>query len=39
MGYVVKSQWLFLLTFGVIAGVGVGFGTVVPVQTHGYPVV
>ena len=33
MGYVVKSQWLFLLTFGVIAGVGVGFGTVVPVQT------
>lgn len=33
MGYVVKTQWLFLLTFGVIAGVGVGFGTVVPVQT------
>lgn len=33
MGYVVKSQWMFLLTFGVIAGVGVGFGTVVPVQT------
>lgn len=33
MGYVVKSQWLFLLTFGIIAGVGVGFGTVVPVQT------
>lgn len=33
MGYVVKTQWMFLLTFGIIAGVGVGFGTVVPVQT------
>ena len=33
MGYVVKNQWMFLLVFGIIAGVGVGFGTVVPVQT------
>lgn len=33
MGYAVKSQWMFLLVFGVMAGVGVGFGTVVPVQT------
>ena len=33
MGYFVKNQWVFLFTFGIIAGVGVGFGTVVPVQT------
>ena len=33
MGYFVKNKWMFLLVFGVIAGVGVGFGTVVPVQT------
>ena len=33
MGWFVKNEWVFLLTFGVIAGVGVGFGTVVPVQT------
>ncbi len=33
MGYVVKNEWMFLLVFGIIAGVGVGFGTVVPVQT------
>ncbi len=33
MGYAVKNEWMFLLVFGIIAGVGVGFGTVVPVQT------
>lgn len=33
MGDFVKNQWVFLFTFGIIAGVGVGFGTVVPVQT------
>lgn len=33
MGYFVKNEIMFIVAFGVIAGVGVGFGTVVPVQT------
>lgn len=33
MGYFVKSEIMFIVAFGIIAGIGVGFGTVVPVQT------
>lgn len=33
MATVVTSGWAYILVFGVIAGIGVGFGSVMPVQT------